>query len=107
MRQNASWMKDARLAAFKRQRMGMLPDEVQTNLNLLTGLNTQLEAVNQSLNRAQQDKVYSESVLAQQLQTWQATQVAASEDASKLTPEDLERHLANLKKQLASLRAKY
>src|SRR5499427_8481121 len=107
MRQNASWMKDARLAAFKRQRMGMLPDEVQTNLNLLGTLNTQLESVNQSLNRAQQDKIYSESVLAQQLQAWQATQAAASGDAANLTPDDLEKHLADLKKRLVNLRTKY
>jgi polysaccharide chain length determinant protein (PEP-CTERM system associated) len=98
---------DARLAAFKRQRMGTLPDEVQTNINLLTTLNTQLESVNQGLNRAQQDKVYSESVLAQQLQAWQATQRAASGDVTNPTPDDLEKHLADLKKQLVSLRAKY
>ena len=98
---------DARLAAFKRQRMGMLPDEVQTNLNLLTTLNTQLESINQSLNRAQQDKVYSESVLAQQLQAWHATQGPASGDTTNLTPDDLEKHLADLQKQLVSLRAKY
>ncbi len=37
------------------------------NLNMLAGLTSQLEANTQALNRAQQDKSFSESVLAQQV----------------------------------------
>src|SRR5208283_3667523 len=43
---------DKKLAEFKRQYLGTLPEEEQTNLSLLTGLNTQLEAVTQAMNRA-------------------------------------------------------
>ena len=46
----------------------------QTNLNVLTGLTSQLDATTQALSRAQQDKSFTESMLAQQLATWQATQ---------------------------------
>src|ERR1017187_6101662 len=53
---------DERLAAFKRRYLGSLPDQEQTNLNLLTGLTSQLEASTQALGRAQQDKSFAESV---------------------------------------------
>ena len=35
---------DARLAAFQRRNMGILPDDAQTNIGLLAGLTPQLEA---------------------------------------------------------------
>jgi len=57
---------DQRLAAFKRQYLGSLPEEEQTNLNLLTSMNSQLEANVQALSRAQQDKAFNESLLSQQ-----------------------------------------
>ena len=57
---------DAKLAAFKSRYIGALPDQEQTNLNLLTGLTSQLDATTQALGRAQQDKTFAESNLAQQ-----------------------------------------
>ena len=50
---------DAKLAAFKSHYIGALPDEEQTNLNLLTGLTSQLDAATQALARAQQDKTFT------------------------------------------------
>ena len=91
---------DARLAVFQRQYLGSLPDQAQTNLNLLTGLASQLEASTQALSRAQQDKSFTESVLGQQLTAWQATQTGQS-------PDTLELQLSNLQTQLASLQSKY
>ncbi len=58
---------DSKLAAFQRQYVGRLPGEVGTNGSMLTSLNTQLESANQALARMQQDKTYTESMLAQQL----------------------------------------
>lgn len=57
---------DSKLAAFQRKYVGKLPGEAAPNLNMLTSLNTQLEAANQSLARMEQDKSYEESLLAQQ-----------------------------------------
>jgi polysaccharide chain length determinant protein (PEP-CTERM system associated) len=54
---------DAKLAAFQRQYLGKLPGEEGTNLSMLNGLNTQLEAATQSLSRMEQDKTYAESML--------------------------------------------
>jgi polysaccharide chain length determinant protein (PEP-CTERM system associated) len=91
---------DAKLAAFQRRYLGSLPDQNQTNLNLLTGLTSQLEASTQALNRAQQDKSFAESVLGQQLSAWQASQ-------SGINPETLDTQLAALQAQLAVLQSKY
>src|ERR1700751_5339196 len=94
---------DAKLAAFKRLHIGSLPDESQTNLSVLTGLNTQLDAVTQALGRAQQDKGFAESVLAQHLAAWQASQVVPNGP----NPDSLERQLTAQEQQLSQLQSKY
>jgi len=91
---------DAKLADFQRRYLGSLPDENQTNLSLLTGLNSQLEASTQALSRAQQDKSFAESILAQQLAVWHASQNGQN-------PDSLEKQLAALQAQLVDLRSKY
>jgi polysaccharide chain length determinant protein (PEP-CTERM system associated) len=91
---------DAQLAAFKGRHLGSLPDEEQTNLNLLTNLTSQLDAATQSLSRAQQDKSFAESNLTEQLAAWQASQ-------SGRNPETLEQQLAALQTQLANLQSRY
>jgi polysaccharide chain length determinant protein (PEP-CTERM system associated) len=91
---------DAKLAAFKRKYLGSLPDQEQANLNLLTGFTSQLDAVTQELNRAQQDKSFAESILAQQISAWQATQNGQN-------PETFDRELTALQAQLTELKSKY
>lgn len=92
---------DQRLAVFKQRYVGQLPGQEQINLNVLMGLTTQLEAVTQSLNRAQQDKAYMESVLAQQVTEWEASQVGG------VNPDTLEQQLKNLQNNLVTLEARY
>src|SRR5438552_2144743 len=91
---------DSKLAAFKKQYMGQLPGDEENNLKILVGLNSQLDANTQSLNRAQQDKSYTESLLAQQLAAWKANQRATN-------PQTLEQQLASLQSQLITLQARY
>jgi polysaccharide chain length determinant protein (PEP-CTERM system associated) len=91
---------DAKLAAFKSHYIGSLPDEEQTNLNLLTGLTSQLDAATQALARGQQDKSFAESMLAQQVSAWQASQTGHN-------PATLEQQLIALQTLLASLQARY
>jgi polysaccharide chain length determinant protein (PEP-CTERM system associated) len=94
---------DAKLAAFKRKYLGALPDEQQTNMNLLTGLSTQLDTVNQGLDRDQQNKTFTETLLNQQLSTWRASQ-ASGTTTNPLTLED---DLKKRQDELAQLRTKY
>ncbi|MGH9725903.1 MAG: GNVR domain-containing protein, partial [Candidatus Acidiferrales bacterium] len=91
---------DAKLADFKRHYLGSLPDDEQTNLNLLMGLNTQLEAATQALGRAQQDKTFAESTLATQVAAWQASQTGKD-------PQTLDKELAEKESQLIDLKARY
>jgi polysaccharide chain length determinant protein (PEP-CTERM system associated) len=93
---------DQKLAGFKRQYLGSLPEEEQTNLNLLNGLNGQLEANVQSLSRAQQDKTFNESLLSQQEAS--AAIISPIFQNSSETPD---RQLSDLQQQLAVLEAKY
>jgi uncharacterized protein involved in exopolysaccharide biosynthesis len=91
---------DAKLAAFKKQYMGQLPTDVDTNMKMLGSLNSQLDATTQALNRAQQDKNYAESVLAQQLAAWRTSQ-------SSTNPQTLEAQLTVLQAQLIQLQSRY
>jgi polysaccharide chain length determinant protein (PEP-CTERM system associated) len=93
---------DARFAQFKRQYLGSLPEEGQTNLSLLMGMNSQLEANTQALSRAQQDKVFNESLLNQQ-----QANLEASQKLSGQNPETLEQQLNALQDQLTVLQAHY
>jgi len=92
---------EAKLAEFKRKYMNELPDETPANLNLLTTLNTQLDVATQALNRAQQDKTYTESLLAQQVAAWKAVQ--AQGEGDKPQPQTLEQQIAAMQNQLVTL----
>jgi polysaccharide chain length determinant protein (PEP-CTERM system associated) len=98
---------DARLAEFERKYMGMLPDETTTNLSMLGTLNTQLDAVTQALNRAQQDEAYAQSVLAQQLQSLKLMQEMKDGYVPVEGADPLHQQLAQLEAQLAMLQARY
>jgi polysaccharide chain length determinant protein (PEP-CTERM system associated) len=91
---------DAKLADFQRRYMGELPDEMPANLSLLTGLSSQLEATSQALNRAQQDKMFVESMLQQEKPAQRLAHISSD-------PDTLHKQLAVLQEQLAALRAQY
>jgi uncharacterized protein involved in exopolysaccharide biosynthesis len=90
------------LAQFKKKYVGALPGQEQTNLSLLTGLTTQLEAVTQGLSRAQQDKAYAESLLAQQVAAQESSQATGGAQ-----PDALQMQLTSLQNQLVGAEARY
>jgi polysaccharide chain length determinant protein (PEP-CTERM system associated) len=91
---------DKKLAAFKNQHMGQLPGDEDNNMKILMGLNSQLDANTQTLNRATQDKSYTESMLAQQLAAWKTSQSASN-------PQSLQQQLSQLQAQLIDLQGRY
>ncbi|MBZ5667238.1 MAG: lipopolysaccharide biosynthesis protein [Acidobacteriia bacterium] len=91
---------DAKLANFKRQYMGQLPGDSDNNMRMLMSLNSQLDATTQTLSRAQQDKAYTESMLAQQAAAWKSSQ-------SSTNPQTLEAQLNQLQANLLQLQARY
>ena len=97
---NALNDQDAKLAAFKKQYLGQLPTDADNNTRMLMSLNSQLDATTQTLGRAQQDKAYTESMLAQQIAAWKTSQTTTS-------PQTLEQELTQLQGQLLQLQARY
>lgn len=91
---------NAKMTDLQRRNAGSLPDEQQANLSLLMGLNTQLQSASEAYSRAQEDKAFSESLLAQQVAAWKSSQ---RED----DPASLEKKLKSLQDQLAAFQAQY
>ena len=92
---------DAKLAEFKQQYLGQLPGDQDDNLKILGTLNSQLDATTQALNRGQQDKTYTQSLLDQQLAVWKASQGSGN------NPQTLQQQLTTLQAQLTSLQSRY
>ncbi len=86
---------DARLAKFQQTYMGKLPGAEASNINMLTTLNTQLDAATQALARMEQDKSYAESILAMQ----QSQQPQTAEHGS-IAPQAQQVELQQLESQL-------
>ena len=91
---------DSKLAAFKGHFIGQLPGDSDNNLKFLGMLNSQLDANTQTLNRAQQDKAYAETLLAQQLAAWKSSE-------NSTDPKTLQKQMADLQDQLLQLKARY
>ncbi len=94
---------DARLAKFQQTYMGKLPGAETSNINMLTTLNTQLDASTQALSRMEQDKTYAESILAMQIQN-QGTQTP---EHGGVAPQAQQIELQQLLAQEADLTSRY
>lgn len=96
---------EARVAIFKANHPGELPEQTQTNpsaLNMLAALEAGLEQATQSRRRAQEEQAYTRALLEEQLEAWQA-----SAKTMKTRPEILEQQLADVEKTLVALNARY
>ena len=91
---------DARLAKFEQTYMGKLPGAEASNINMLTTLNTQLDAATQALTRMEQNKSYAESLMSIQ----QQNQPQGSEHSG---PGALQAELQQLQAQEADLTSRY
>lgn len=91
---------DAKLAQFKRQYLGLLPEEEQSNLSRMAALNSELDATTQALTRAHQDKAFNETLLSQQEANWKGSQTGQN-------PETLEQQLRARQEQLTVLESRY
>ena len=94
---------DQKLAAFKLQHAGELPDDTQPNTQILTSLSARLDATNTQLNSLQQNKTMAESMLAQQEQALAALPAGSS----TRSPDATEKELENLQMQESDLSVHY
>jgi polysaccharide chain length determinant protein (PEP-CTERM system associated) len=95
---------EAKVRAFKATHFGDLPSQMQSNVQILTGLQTQLDATQRDLDGARQQRLYLES-LQKQYDSQRTSQ--GGEDSVGTSPEALDRELANLRLRLANAVSQY
>ena len=95
---------EAKVRAFKATHFGNLPSQVETNVQILTGLQSQLQNVQRSIDGAKQQKIYLES-MQQQTQAVQASY--GSGNSTVTTPDTLNKDLSDLRHQLQEARSRY
>ncbi len=95
---------DAKIREFKAGHEGELPSQQATNLQILAGLQSQLESEQHALNTAQQQRVYLQTLI-NQYRTLQGTSRAA--DGAPTGLPAIDQQLDRLKAQLADLSAHY
>src|SRR5581483_2305347 len=95
---------EEKIREFKGQHVGELPSQLQSNLQILSGLQSQLQSEEDAVNTAKQQRVYLETLL---------NQYRSLEGSSK-TPEGvpmglpaIDQQLDKLRSQLADLSSRY
>jgi polysaccharide chain length determinant protein (PEP-CTERM system associated) len=94
-----------RIRQFQSQHVGEMPGQLASNLQILTGLQSQLQNEEDSLNSARQQHVYLQT-LADQYRAMVSSPKAADGSNSVGLPA-LDQELEKLKAQLADLRSRY
>jgi succinoglycan biosynthesis transport protein ExoP len=95
---------EEKIREFKDQHLGDLPGQLQSNLQVLSGLQSQLTGEQDALNRAKQQNVYLESLLGQYHSVQRSTKTGGN--VSVALPA-LEHQLDALRAQLADLSSHY
>lgn len=89
---------------FKSQHLGELPTQMQSNVQILQGLQERLRGETEALNQARQQKTYLGSLLTQYRSLHAALQKG---DSSAETPPAIDEEISRLKQQLAEVASKY
>lgn len=93
---------EQRIREFKSSNLGELPGQTQSNLQILVGLQSSVQEESAALSRAEQQKMYLTSMLAQ-YPAPSSTETAADADV----PPEMAKDLASMQSELAALKAKY
>jgi uncharacterized protein involved in exopolysaccharide biosynthesis len=89
-------LQEGKVKEFKAQHMGELPTQMDSNVHILTGLQDRYQNFTQALNRAQEQKLYLESLLNQ----YRNVKVNGEEGAISLPA--LDQELSRLRSALAN-----
>ncbi len=95
---------EERIREFKGQHVGEMPAQVASNLQILAGLQNQLQTEQDSLNSAKQQRVYLETLVNQYHSLQGSTK---GDSGAKMGLPALDQELERLKAQLADLRSRY
>src|SRR5580698_5308613 len=93
-----------KIREFKAQHVGELPEQLTTNLQILGGLQAQLQSEGDALNSARQQHVYLQSLL-DQYHTLQGS--SKTSEGAPLGLAAIDQELEKLKAQLADLSSRY
>src|SRR5437763_5453924 len=93
---------EQRLREFKTKYLGQLPEQLQSNVQILAGLQAQLQAASEARDHAQQQKLYLESLVQQN-----RALRSANADSASAAPSSLDDELDKLKAQYADLSTRY
>ncbi len=99
--------KESALRDFKMQFLGELPEQQIGNLGILAGLQTQLQNTLAALSRAQQQRLYIESLLTQQRRPPRRPVITAQYSGPMTPLEQAERDLKRLQAERAELLDRY
>ena len=95
---------EEKIREFKGQHVGEMPGQLASNLQILTGLQSQLQNEEDALNAARQQHVYLQT-LVDQYRSMQGP--AKSADGSQMGLPAIDQELDRLKAQLADLSSRY
>ena len=96
---------EQRVKDFKIQHLGELPTQVESNVQILSGLQMRVQQETEALAHAKQQSVYLESLLSQYRST--RSEIGAGNPTSSQTPPALDRNWPVSRAQLADLSAHY
>jgi succinoglycan biosynthesis transport protein ExoP len=95
--------KEAQVSAFKAKHVGNLPGQLQSNVQILAGLQAALASTQHALDSSKQQKIYLESLLQQ----YQSAQASMGGDSNAISTQALEKELQDLRLRLKNLRTRY
>jgi len=94
---------EAEVSAFKTKHAGNLPGQLQSNVQILAGLQAQLASTQHALDTSKQQKIYLESLLQQ----YQSAQASLGGDSDAISTQALDKVLQDLRLQIQNLRTRY
>jgi succinoglycan biosynthesis transport protein ExoP len=94
---------EAEVSAFKAKHVGNLPGQLQSNVQILAGVQAQLASTQHALDTSKQQKIYLESLLQQ----YQSAQASLGGDSNAISTQALDKVLQDLRLQIQNLRTRY
>lgn len=95
---------EQRIREFKDKNLGELPTQLQGNIQILSGLQGQLQAEQDAFGRAKQQNIYLESLLAEYRDAQMSTK---NDDTAPQGLPAIDQELTRLKSQLRDLLSRY
>jgi polysaccharide chain length determinant protein (PEP-CTERM system associated) len=94
---------EAQVSMFKAKHAGNLPGQLQSNVQILAGLQAQLASTQHALDTSKQQKIYLESLLQQ----YQSAQASLGGDSTVISTQALDKELQDLRLRIQGLRTRY